>query len=261
MWRVPGSAGAAAGAARPAGGPDAADMVVPVRYRDLVGDVLRGPLQLSVPSPVRSWAFLVAALAVVCLLQWGLARATGIRLPFRNLRYRHGPSGGFARRGEVRRYSDRAFLIVRGLTVAAIGVAALGVAAEVALQQAPCGHPPGVAGRPRPSDRQAGPAHSPITRLSICGLLAAGASWVEFAAMRDAAGISDSVLSKQSRVLEEAGYVEVRRRGRPAAAHLVPAHRGRPTGARGSSGLAGPAGEGGLWPAPAICRRRVQSRR
>ena len=51
----------------------------------------------------------------------------------------------------------------------------------------------------------------PITRLSICGLLAAGANWVEFAALRDAAGISDSVLSKQSRVLEEAGYVEVRK--------------------------------------------------
>jgi DNA-binding MarR family transcriptional regulator len=51
----------------------------------------------------------------------------------------------------------------------------------------------------------------PITRLSICGLLAAGADWVEFAALRDAAGISDSVLSKQSVVLEDAGYVEVRK--------------------------------------------------
>ncbi len=54
------------------------------------------------------------------------------------------------------------------------------------------------------------PLIHPITRLSICGLLA-GADWVEFAALRDAAGISDSVLSKQSRVLEEAGYVEVRK--------------------------------------------------
>src|SRR5690242_8112945 len=50
-----------------------------------------------------------------------------------------------------------------------------------------------------------------ITRLSICGLLAASADWVEFAALRDAAGISDSVLSKQSRVLEDAGYLEVRK--------------------------------------------------
>jgi DNA-binding MarR family transcriptional regulator len=51
----------------------------------------------------------------------------------------------------------------------------------------------------------------PITRLSICGLLAAGADWVEFAALRDAAGISDSVLSKQSVALEDAGYVQVRK--------------------------------------------------
>ena len=54
------------------------------------------------------------------------------------------------------------------------------------------------------------PLIHPITRLSICGLLAS-ADWVEFAALRDAAGISDSVLSKQSRVLEDAGYVEVRK--------------------------------------------------
>lgn len=51
----------------------------------------------------------------------------------------------------------------------------------------------------------------PITRLSICGLLAAGADWVEFAALRDAAEISDSTLSKHSRVLEEAGYLRVRK--------------------------------------------------
>lgn len=55
------------------------------------------------------------------------------------------------------------------------------------------------------------PVIHPITRLSICGLLASGADWVEFAALRDAAGISDSVLSKQSRVLEDAGHVEVRK--------------------------------------------------
>jgi DNA-binding MarR family transcriptional regulator len=55
------------------------------------------------------------------------------------------------------------------------------------------------------------PLIHPITRLSICGLLAAGEDWIEFAALRDAAGISDSVLSKQSRVLEDAGYVEVRK--------------------------------------------------
>lgn len=63
-------------------------------------------------------------------------------------------------------------------------------------------------GKPAP---RLDPVIHPITRLSICGLLASGADWVEFAALRDAAGISDSVLSKQSRVLEDAGYVEVRK--------------------------------------------------
>jgi len=55
------------------------------------------------------------------------------------------------------------------------------------------------------------PLIHPIVRLSICGLLAAGADWVEFAALRDAAGIGDSLLSKHSRILEDAGYVEVRK--------------------------------------------------
>jgi DNA-binding MarR family transcriptional regulator len=55
------------------------------------------------------------------------------------------------------------------------------------------------------------PVIHPITRLSICGLLASGADWVEFAALRDTLGISDSVLSKQTRALEDAGYVEVRK--------------------------------------------------
>lgn len=50
----------------------------------------------------------------------------------------------------------------------------------------------------------------PPTRLQICALLAS-AGWVEFATVRDAVGVSDSVLSKQSRVLEEAGYLQVRK--------------------------------------------------
>jgi DNA-binding MarR family transcriptional regulator len=52
--------------------------------------------------------------------------------------------------------------------------------------------------------------HAP-TRLSICALLAAVADWVEFATVRDSVGVSDSVLSKQSRALEDAGYLEVRK--------------------------------------------------
>ena len=55
------------------------------------------------------------------------------------------------------------------------------------------------------------PVIHPLTRLSICGLLAAGADWVEFAVVRDSVGVSDSVLSKHSRALEDAGYLEVRK--------------------------------------------------
>src|ERR1019366_9171172 len=65
----------------------------------------------------------------------------------------------------------------------------------------PAGDPRGPARRRRADvTARPDPLIHPITRLSICGLLAAGADWVEFAALRDAAGISDSVLSKQSRV-------------------------------------------------------------
>ena len=51
--------------------------------------------------------------------------------------------------------------------------------------------------------------HAP-PRLQICGLLAA-VDTIEFAAVRDAVGVSDSVLSKHVRQLEEAGYVQVRK--------------------------------------------------
>ena len=48
------------------------------------------------------------------------------------------------------------------------------------------------------------------TRLSIVALLAA-AEEMEFAAVRDAVGLSDSALSKQASALEAAGYVGVRK--------------------------------------------------
>ncbi|MGY1591051.1 transcriptional regulator [Geodermatophilus sp. SYSU D00965] len=47
----------------------------------------------------------------------------------------------------------------------------------------------------------------PPPRLQICGLLAA-VDTMEFAAVRDRVGVSDSVLSKHVRQLEEAGYVK-----------------------------------------------------
>lgn len=46
-------------------------------------------------------------------------------------------------------------------------------------------------------------------RLQICALLSAAEA--EFATVRDAIGVSDSVLSKHVKTLEEAGYVAVRK--------------------------------------------------
>jgi DNA-binding MarR family transcriptional regulator len=48
----------------------------------------------------------------------------------------------------------------------------------------------------------------PPPRLQICGLLAA-VDTMEFAVVRDQVGVSDSVLSKHVKQLEEAGYVTV----------------------------------------------------
>lgn len=87
---------------------------------------------------VRTWPILLAASAVVCLMQWGLVRATGIKLPFRNLRHRSpGRPVGIAifvvtiAAGETEH-----FLIDGGLTVVAVVVAVLAVATEMALLQA-----------------------------------------------------------------------------------------------------------------------------
>ena len=51
--------------------------------------------------------------------------------------------------------------------------------------------------------------HAP-PRLQVCGLLAA-VDDMEFSAVRDTVGVSDSVLSKHVKQLEEAGYVTVRK--------------------------------------------------
>jgi DNA-binding MarR family transcriptional regulator len=48
----------------------------------------------------------------------------------------------------------------------------------------------------------------PPPRLQVCGLLAA-VDDMEFSAVRDTVGVSDSVLSKHVKQLEEAGYVRV----------------------------------------------------
>jgi hypothetical protein len=89
------------------------------------------------PQGVRIWPILVAGVAVAFLLQWGLARATGIAVAIPMSRY---PSGRPAATAmivvSVAALVTEAFLIDRGLLVAAIVVAALAVAAEVAAQQA-----------------------------------------------------------------------------------------------------------------------------
>jgi hypothetical protein len=87
---------------------------------------------------VSIWPIFVAASVVACLLWWGMTRATGIKVGFRNLRY---PASGRPVRIAVVVVSIAAivsehFLIDRGLLAAAIVVGALGVVAEVALLQA-----------------------------------------------------------------------------------------------------------------------------
>jgi hypothetical protein len=91
------------------------------------------------------WAIVVAALAVACLLQWGLDRATGIKVgprPLRALRdgmfyYRPGRPALIAMLvASLAATATEASLILRGLLAAAIVVAALAVVAETALQHA-----------------------------------------------------------------------------------------------------------------------------
>ena len=89
------------------------------------------------PQGVPTWPILVAAVAVACLMQWGLTRATGIKLPFRNLRYRPGRPVGIAILVVSLAASETEFLLIRrDLIVAAIVVAALAVVAEMACLQA-----------------------------------------------------------------------------------------------------------------------------
>ncbi|MFI1742634.1 winged helix-turn-helix domain-containing protein [Streptomyces sioyaensis] len=52
-----------------------------------------------------------------------------------------------------------------------------------------------------------------LPKLSICALLAAGPQWVEFRTVREETGLSDSMVSKHSRALEDAGYIEIRKGG------------------------------------------------
>ena len=109
----------------------------------LTGIAIMYALVFAVPFTTRYlgvsiWPIFVAASAVACLLWWGMTRATGIKVGFRNLRY---PASGRPTRIAVvvvclATIATEHFLIDRGLLAAAIVVAALAVVAEVALQQA-----------------------------------------------------------------------------------------------------------------------------
>jgi hypothetical protein len=88
---------------------------------------------------VPRWPSLILTAAALCLLRlmpWGLARATGIAVRLRNLRYRGRPAliamivVCFAASG------TETYLIHHGLLAAAIVVAALAVSAQVTLLQA-----------------------------------------------------------------------------------------------------------------------------
>ena len=99
----------------------------------------------SSPTSVSTWAIVVPILAVCCLLQWGMTRATGIKAGLRPLRalqdgllyYRPGRPAGIAIAVvSLAGLGTEGSLIRHGLPVAAIVVAALAVAAEVTAQQA-----------------------------------------------------------------------------------------------------------------------------
>jgi hypothetical protein len=104
-----------------------------------------GPFNLQYLPRVDYWAIGVAELAVWCLLQWGLARATGLKVGPRPLRvlqdglfyYRPGRPALIAMLVVSLAAGLTASSLLRhGLLAAAIVVAALGIAAEVTLQQA-----------------------------------------------------------------------------------------------------------------------------
>lgn len=104
-----------------------------------------GQFSLRYLPRVDYWAAAVATMAVWFLLQWGLTRATGIKVgprPLRVLRdglfyYRPGRPALIAILVVSLAVAETQFLLIRhGLIAAAIAAAALGVAVEVALQQA-----------------------------------------------------------------------------------------------------------------------------
>jgi hypothetical protein len=110
----------------------------------LTGAAVIGALTFGFPIAARYlppgfplWPFLAVGLAATLLLQWGLARATGIKMGFRNLRY---PASGRPVRIAAAGVSIGAItfehlLIENGLLATTIVVAVLAVVTQVALLQ------------------------------------------------------------------------------------------------------------------------------
>ena len=89
---------------------------------------------------VPTWPSLVGTAAALCLLRlmpWALARATGIAVRLRNLRYRPGRPALIAMLVvAITASKTETFLLRHGLLAAAIVVAAVAVAAQVTLLRA-----------------------------------------------------------------------------------------------------------------------------
>jgi ABC-type sugar transport system permease subunit len=89
------------------------------------------------PRGMPTWPVMVAAVAVACLLQWGLTRATGLAIGIPDLTYRPGRPARIAMLVvSLAALGAEHFLVGRGLAVAAIVVAALAVGAAVVSVQA-----------------------------------------------------------------------------------------------------------------------------
>jgi hypothetical protein len=89
------------------------------------------------PQWVPAWPILLAALALVCLLQWGLTRVTGIWVGIPDLTYRPGRPARIAMLVvSLAAIVAEHLLIDRGLLAAAIVIAALAVVAGVVSVQA-----------------------------------------------------------------------------------------------------------------------------
>ncbi len=86
--------------------------------------------------PLGIWPIAVAALAVAWLLQWGRARATGIKVGTLTSRYPSRPAGIAMAAVSVAAMVTETFLIRRGLLVAPIAVAVVAVVGQVVGQQA-----------------------------------------------------------------------------------------------------------------------------